>query len=395
MVRCTSACRTDRRVNSAARLVAAFGVVVGLASASAAGAATLRVINRDGPGEGFNDPTPVLPVGDNPGTTLGAQRLIAFQFAADVWGQYLISPVEIRISATFDELTCTSNSVTLGTAGPISVMENFAGAPRRDTFYPAALANVFSGTDLEPNEDEIEAVFNSRFGTTCPFPAGWYYGLDGDSNGDDSDFVTVVMHELGHGLGFLSLVDVETGTRFNGSDDVFSLFVVNARTGKHFNEMTAAERRNAIEDAGFLRWDGSAVGEASGSLQVGADEQGRVELYAPAFAQVGSSVSHWSDDVAPSELLAPFFVGPNHELGLALPLMSDIGWTVGSGLNCPGDCADNGVVTIDDLILTVRIALGESPVSECTAADRAGDGTVSIDDVVAAVSAALNGCTSG
>jgi hypothetical protein len=376
-------------------VVAAFGVAVGLASASAAGAATLRVINRDGPGEGFNDSTPVAPVGGNPGTTIGAQRLIAFQYAADVWGQFLFSPVEIRISATFDELTCTSNSVTLGTAGPVSVMENFAGAPRRDTFYPAALANVLAGTDLEPNEDEIEAVFNSRFGTTCPFPAGWYYGLDAANAGDDSDFVTVVMHELGHGIGFLSLVDVETGARFNGSDDVFSLFLVDARTGKHFNQMTAAERRNAIEDTGFLRWDGSAVVDASDSVQVGVDELGRVEMYAPAFAQVGSSVSHWSDDVAPSELLAPFFVGPNHELGLALPAMADIGWTVTNGEPCAGDCSGNGVVTIDDLILTVRIALGESPVSECTAADRAGDGTVSIDDVVAAVSAALNGCASG
>lgn len=379
-------------MNNAARLVAALAVAVGLASASAAGAATLRVINRDGPGEGFNDPTPAFPVGGNPGTTIGAQRLIAFQYAADVWGQVLVSPVEIRISATFDELSCSSNSVTLGTAGPISVMENFAGAPRRDTFYPAALANVFAGVDLEPGEDEIEAVFNSRFGTTCPFPAGWYYGLDGANAGEDSDFVTVVMHELAHGLGFLSLIDVETGARFNGSDDVFSLFVVSARSGKHLVDMTAAERRNAIEDSGFLRWDGDAVIAASDSVQSGVDALGRVELYAPAFAQVGSSVSHWSDDVAPSELMAPFFVGPNHTLGLALPLMSDVGWSIASGLDCAGDCAGDGVVTIDDLILTVRIALGDSPLSECTAADRSGDGTVSIDDVVAAVSAALNGC---
>ncbi|MDX2170823.1 MAG: hypothetical protein SF182_27385 [Deltaproteobacteria bacterium] len=379
-------------MSSAARLAAAFGTLAVLASASAAGAATLRVINRDGPGEGFNDPTPVAPIGGNPGTTLGAQRLIAFQYAADIWGEHLISPFEIRISATFDPLTCNSNSVTLGTAGPVSVMENFSGAPRRDTFYPAALANILHGGDLDPNEDEIEAVFNSSFGTTCPFPAGWYYGLDASGFGDDSDFVTVVMHELGHGLGFLSLVDVETGARFMGSDDVFSLFLISARTNERFLDMTASERRNAIEDTGFLRWDGGAVVAASGSVQVGADELGRVELYAPAFAQVGSSVSHWSDDVAPAELLAPFFVGPNHQPGLALPALVDIGWTTTSGGSCAGDCAGNGTVTIDDLILAVRVALGESPVTVCLAADRSGDGEVSIDDLIAAVGSALNGC---
>ena len=49
----------------------------------------------DLPGEGFNDPTPVEPVGQNPGVTLGEQRLIVFQFAADLWGSLLESDVEI------------------------------------------------------------------------------------------------------------------------------------------------------------------------------------------------------------------------------------------------------------------------------------------------------------
>ena len=35
-------------------------------------AATFQVTSRDAPGVGFNDPTPVAPVGGNPGTTIGA-----------------------------------------------------------------------------------------------------------------------------------------------------------------------------------------------------------------------------------------------------------------------------------------------------------------------------------
>jgi hypothetical protein len=34
-------------------------------------AATIVIVNNDGAGEGFNDPTPVAPVGGNPGVTLG------------------------------------------------------------------------------------------------------------------------------------------------------------------------------------------------------------------------------------------------------------------------------------------------------------------------------------
>ena len=45
-------------------------------------AATITIVNGDSPGEGFNDPTAVAPVGDNPGVTIGQQRLNVFQEAA-------------------------------------------------------------------------------------------------------------------------------------------------------------------------------------------------------------------------------------------------------------------------------------------------------------------------
>jgi hypothetical protein len=49
-------------------------------------AAIITIVNNDAAGEGFNDPTPVAPVGGNNGTTRGAQRLIVVQRAADIWG---------------------------------------------------------------------------------------------------------------------------------------------------------------------------------------------------------------------------------------------------------------------------------------------------------------------
>jgi hypothetical protein len=58
--------------------------MVVLALATVARAVTVIVVNQDAGGEGFNDPTPVAAVGGNPATTLGAQRLNAFQHAADI-----------------------------------------------------------------------------------------------------------------------------------------------------------------------------------------------------------------------------------------------------------------------------------------------------------------------
>lgn len=53
--------------------------------------ATINIINNDGPNEGFNDPTPVLPEGGNPGTTLGQQRLNVFNYAAGIGGHFWIA----------------------------------------------------------------------------------------------------------------------------------------------------------------------------------------------------------------------------------------------------------------------------------------------------------------
>src|SRR5215468_3844153 len=91
------------------RLLCAALLAVGFfttTSRSAFAAATVIVVNNDGPNEGFNDPTPAAPVGGNTGTTKGAQRLIAFQYAASIWGATLDSNVPIVIRAQFSALTC-------------------------------------------------------------------------------------------------------------------------------------------------------------------------------------------------------------------------------------------------------------------------------------------------
>jgi para-nitrobenzyl esterase len=59
---------------------------------------------------------------------------------------------------------------------------------------------------------------------------------------------------------------------------------------------------------------------------------------------------------------------------------------------CAADCAGNQVVTIDDLVAAVGIALGTLPHSRCASADIDRNGTVSIDELIRAVRAALTGC---
>ncbi|MDD9932921.1 MAG: hypothetical protein OXT09_04920 [Myxococcales bacterium] len=181
-----------------------------LVCASARADAVLVVVNGDGPGEGFNDPRSVAPVGGNTGTTLGEQRMIAFQHAADIWGQLLDSEVPIIIDAQFNALDCSDGAV-LGQATTTLLRANFPNAPEADTWFPIALADRLARTDLDPGEADIEAEFNSELDELSCFGGdGWYYGLDAD-NGNDVDLVAVALHEIAHGLGSSIFISLSTG----------------------------------------------------------------------------------------------------------------------------------------------------------------------------------------
>jgi hypothetical protein len=59
---------------------------------------------------------------------------------------------------------------------------------------------------------------------------------------------------------------------------------------------------------------------------------------------------------------------------------------------CVGDCDGDGKVGVAELIVGVRISLGEIPLSQCVAFDATPDGTLRIEELVLAVNAALSGC---
>jgi len=309
-------------------LLTLFSAAIGPAQA-----ADLKVINRDGRREGFRDrraPDVDSAIGGNPGRTLGRQRLIAFRAAAAIWAERIQSPVRIRIDARFNaddpDLPCNASSAVLGATGPATVHRDFRGARAGKTWYVQALANALAGRDLAPGRSDIDATFNSAVGTTCAFPDVWYYGLDGRPPGTKIDFVTVVLHEIGHGLGFLSLVDLETGEKFMGLNDIYMRRLVNARTGRRYPQMTDRERVRASRSVRALRWTGRRVVAASTLLGDGVNPSGRVQMYAPRPQEPGSSVSHFSTSLVPNQLLEPVYTGPDHVPDLELPLLRDLGW---------------------------------------------------------------------
>lgn len=177
---------------------------------SPATAATITIVNGDtaAPAEGFYDTTVVSPVGGNPGTTLGAQRLNLFQKAADIWSANLSSTIPIKVFSKFDPLTCTTNSATLGSAGAAFTIHSFSGAEFTNTTYHLALANKRANSDFgSPALNQINATFNSNLGNVgCLDGNTFYYGYDNAIHANQVNLLVVLLHELGHGLGFSSFV---------------------------------------------------------------------------------------------------------------------------------------------------------------------------------------------
>jgi hypothetical protein len=259
------------------RRIAGAAAVLALC-ASSAQAATIQISSRDAPGVGFNDPTVVAPVGGNPGTTLGQQRLNVYKYVAHLWEQALDSDVTITVSAGWQALSCSSSTAVLGSASPWNIWHDFPGS-KPGTWYPAALANKLAGENLTDGiaDDgsgygnvDIKTQFNINLGQPgCLDGLPFYLGLDGNSGGL-IDFAATLEHELGHGLGFTVLtVDTSTGYRLNaagnaylasgGLPSIWEGFMVDNTTGKTWLAMTSAERQASALNSLQLAWNSPAM----------------------------------------------------------------------------------------------------------------------------------------
>ncbi|MDV7399647.1 hypothetical protein RZS08_49995, partial [Arthrospira platensis SPKY1] len=94
------------------------------------------------------------------------------------------------------------NGLFLGLTFP-NGRKDFPGAPLEATWYASCLANAITGSELNPGEADMDIVMAAD--------VNWYYGTDGQPGPGQFDFVSVLLHEIGHGLGIVSLSDSPAG----------------------------------------------------------------------------------------------------------------------------------------------------------------------------------------
>jgi hypothetical protein len=239
------------------------------------------------------------------------------------------------VEADFKPLSCNATQGTLGSAGPNGFATNFAGAAS-SVYYPVALANSLSGVDLDTASADISMAYNNNIGNSgCLEGFSWFYddGTSTSAPANTFDLYGVIQHELGHGLGVISLYrqsgifgSDDPSDPLAGFTDSYSQYLYSETFAQDIDALSAANRANTFISESDLTWSGSAVDSLSGTLTAGTTNN-NVRMYAPSPYSSGSSVSHFDTAVEPTDLMEPIKVARSlTNFDLTRNLLRDVGW---------------------------------------------------------------------
>ena len=196
------------------------------------------------------------------------------QAAVEVWAANFSSTVTINVDASWGR---SSSWGILGSARPGSFYSGFSGAPDPSLWYTSAMANALSGKDLDKANPEMIIQVNSS--------AGWNTRGDGMPSNREYDLESVFLHEIAHGLGFLSN---------DAYDTFYGIASLDQPTPFDAYAQTADGRRLADLPSPSLEL-GQALTSSlvwSGPLGIKANAGVKPKLYTPSRYESGSSTSH-------------------------------------------------------------------------------------------------------
>lgn len=249
----------------------------------------------------------------------------AFQYAVDIWENLIYSPVPIRVHAYWQSLA----TGVLGSCGPANYYKNFNSTEIWNCYYPVVLVEKMTGEDMSSTDQyDIVGAFSKDF--------NWYYGTDGNTPSNQYDFVSTVLHELTHGLGFTGYFYSTLGKGGYGSDGsaaVFDQFVENQNGQRLVDTALFKNPSFALNQNLTSNWLQFHTMLADSSMP---------RLYAPSVWNDGSSIYHLDESTYSKDsinsLMTPF-VGMGeaiHNPGPAtLAIMYEMGWKTTSIFHTP------------------------------------------------------------
>ena len=246
---------------------------------------------------------------------------LAFQKAVDIWETLIISSVPIRISASWKSLQAN----VLGSATPTTYVRNFDGAQKVGIWYPIALAEKIAHKELNglANPDII-ANFNSD-------NTNWNFNTNGTTSAGNFDMVSVVLHEIGHGLGITHSYEISGANGgiqefFSGTPVIFEAFLENQASTNLVTGFQAPSTSLATQLTGSNLFLNSTLVKVNNNNLRGI-------VFAPATYSAGSSIAHLDENSYPkgdkNSLMTPSINSAEaiHNPGpVIMGILKDMGW---------------------------------------------------------------------
>ena len=257
-----------------------------------------------------------------------------FEQAATTWANYLKSDVPIRIYVKWRPLA----TGILGSAGAYSSVRNFVGANKLNTWYPIALAEKMAHTNLNGTDSDIVATFNSDF-------PDWFIGTNGVPTSNQIDLYSVVLHEMGHGLGFIGQIQADVtsnstslATATYGYPGIFDQFIFDSKNKQLVDTLTYKKNSNElfkqiISDSLFFSSNAVLRNNSNASARLYAPKPTQRNPTNPMGYIEGSSVYHVDQNTYPpgnlNALMTPQIARGEitAQLGpIVKGIFNDLGW---------------------------------------------------------------------
>ena len=239
----------------------------------------------------------------------------AIQAALNIWSDNWSSSVPVDVVINYVPL---GTSGIIAAASPVNYFQNFKGAPDPTIYYTSAMANALAGKNLDPNNPQISINVNSTVANSL------YLATDGKCPTNLYDLESIILHEMAHGLGFLSTDSYDPTSGFGTIDDP-TPFDAFAQTPSGGRLMDLPSPSLALGQAlqSPLVW--------AGANGIAANRGVKPLLYTPNPYQPGSSVSHLDESTFANDgldaLMTPEWPGGAvfHQLGpLVLGMLADM-----------------------------------------------------------------------
>ena len=245
--------------------------------------------------------------------------IAAFEGATEILSQLLSSTIPINVEVDWEDLAPGA----LAGAGPSEFITEFPNSTEKIA-YPIALAEKIAGVPLN-GESRPDIFISIDNGTN------WYYDFENPQNiaNNQFDFVSVVLHELIHGLGFVGFATVTQNGNGPGrikSGGVAAIYDIYMANGLGENLC------NTIEDLSAPLADALQSNDLFIRTPIHKANNNAPKIYAPTSYQQGSSIHHLDQARyanTPNSLMTPTAARAQieHDPGIAIDVLYELGWS--------------------------------------------------------------------